>query len=485
MSHNMRILWLMILFSTIFRLKAFNARLATLWKAKYKSPAVTSTTSCAVVRSRSHEQLFPVQTETIRGTTCCSASNGPNENDDKNKRNKDDPEENPDSKELIYGNTGGDGRMAVMGGNNSGRTAQQVLEAIPMSQRVNGARYEAAPNVRNQLGTLTKLTRPENFPGIVLFHMTGIYLALQHLSQTDQFWKILLTEPTMWLTLTALILTSSTSMVVNDYYDAKLGRDANKHKPLVDGELPFFVARRYVSYLYAAALICVAFLPGVPTRLAVILGLMLTYSYTKHFKPVTWLKNVVCAALIALAPLTSGSAALHVMATTSTTTDSVNLFSSMWNTLCSLGIAPLWTLTAILFFGVSGREMMMDCNDVEDDRRAGVWTVPVVHGRRYASKMALAANILMVVFALAGPIIGLVQSGITLTLSASSLSFKAMDLTLFAVSMRRLGFAGTASALALYRGWQVVQVDGGEKQVVDRAVDEGLVTVLFFLASVL
>jgi len=60
-----------------------------------------------------------------------------------------------------------------------------------------------------------------------------------------------------------------------------------------------------------------------------------------------------------------------------------------------------------------------------------------------------------------------------------------MDLTLFAVSMRRLGFAGTASALALYRGWQVVQVDGGEKQVVDRAVDEGLVTVLFFLASVL
>jgi 1,4-dihydroxy-2-naphthoate octaprenyltransferase len=82
------------------------------------------------------------------------------------------------------------------------------------------------------MGPLFQLVRPANFPGIVLFHMMGVYLALSGNIVSKGlgmnwplYWKILLKEPTMWLVLAALMLTSSTSMVVNDYYDAKLGRD--------------------------------------------------------------------------------------------------------------------------------------------------------------------------------------------------------------------------------------------------------------------
>ena len=246
-------------------------------------------------------------------------------------------------------------------------------------------------------------------------------------------------------------------MVVNDYYDAKLGRDTSADRPLVTGDLSFPLVRRYLSYLYAAALICGALLPGAPARLAVMVSLMLTYFYTNNLKPLTWVKNVVCAFLVAFAPLTSGSAALHLASASSTT-----LTMSWWR------MGPVWRLVAMLFFGILGREMTMDCNDVENDRAVGVQTIPVVYGPAFASRVALACAGMAAGLALVGPLRDMTTVVVPRTVWA-----------------RRLGLAATASAIQLTGAWRVWQTEGRDRNTVRWAVDAGAKTILLFLASYL
>lgn len=327
------------------------------------------------------------------------------------------------------------------------------------SNRVNGAPYEQAPNVKNSLGALFQLTRPANFPGITLFHMLGTYLALTYTSRSSLFWKTIV-HPRMCLTWLALVLTSSTSMVVNDYYDAKLGRDVNTHKALSEGKIPLHVAKRFLKYLYAAAALVLMGVPGVPTRISVAVGLVLTYWYTEHLKPITLLKNIVCAVLIALSPLTSGSAAMHLVERTALT----------WK---QVAIVPLWQLVGTLFFGVMGREIMMDCTDMDDDRQSQVRTLPVVYGRRLASAAVLATTVFLVACATSGPILQLRHA-------LPTSSWKTLALS---PSARRLGFASIGSLMSIRRTWQVFQTECGHQTSIDQAVDEAHLQVLFFLAS--
>jgi hypothetical protein len=159
---------------------------------------------------------------------------------------------------------------------------------------------------------LVGMTRPSSIIGISLFHMVGTYLALN----SDTYWNILLKRPSLWIVFLCEILVSSTSMIVNDYHDAKLGRDAYKKvnlkkKVLVSGKVSFPEAKTFVTYLYSVALILVCLLPGAPTRLAITTSLMATFLYTKHLKPKFGIKNAVCAMLVACTPWTSSMAALY------------------------------------------------------------------------------------------------------------------------------------------------------------------------------
>ena len=270
-----------------------------------------------------------------------------------------------------------------------------------------------------------------------MFHVLGTYLAIKG---TKESLTQLLSTPTMCVVMLTLVLTSATSMVVNDYYDTKLGVDSlRRTRPLVSGSVPMAVAKRFLYYLYAALLLSLALVPGVPARLSVVIGLMLTFWYTKHLKPITWLKNVVCASLIALSPLTSGSAAL------------AGIHQSTWHVVT---VMPLWRLTGMLLCGFLGREIMMDITDVADDRLHRVRTVPVKYGRKFASLVALLATGLSVLLALLGK-----------------------------ESPRQWAFAGLGSVWLLTRAWQVWRVNGEDQNVVDRAIEDGKKSVLLLLAS--
>jgi len=183
--------------------------------------------------------------------------------------------------------------------------------------------------------------------------------------------------------------------------------------------------------------------PGVPARIAVVSGLMLTFWYTQHLKPRTWLKNAVCASLIALSPLTSGVAAMSLTGIT-----------GEWG--------PLLRVVLMLFVGILGREITMDINDVQDDSQHGVRTVPVVYGKKIASAIGFVCAIGVAGLAIVSPL-------------TQSLSGK--------FYARRWILAAFGSGAQLRRGWQVFQSEGEDSDIVRKTVEEGLVTVILLLAS--
>jgi 4-hydroxybenzoate polyprenyltransferase len=235
-------------------------------------------------------------------------------------------------------------------------------------------------------------------------------------------------------------------MLVNDYYDFKLGHDSTKpFQPLnTPSRLPLKVLKRFLSYMYAAALVSVTMVPGVPARMAVIMGLMLTFWYTQHLKPRTWLKNAVCATLIALSPLTSAMGAMSVTGVT-----------GEW--------ASLFQVVGMLFVGILGREVTMDITDVQDDSHHGVRTVPVVYGSKFASTVGLACALGVSGLALVGPLLQSTTTGNW--------------------CLRRLLLASVGATAQLRRAWQVFRSEGQDRDLLDKAVNEGLLTVVLLLAS--
>ena len=84
--------------------------------------------------------------------------------------------------------------------------------------------------VRPYLKQLFLLCRPTNFPIVTLFHILGVYQAVQlwTVSTTSaarlpshSLLLSLLREPSMIMVLLSLLLVTSTSMITNDYYDAR------------------------------------------------------------------------------------------------------------------------------------------------------------------------------------------------------------------------------------------------------------------------
>jgi 4-hydroxybenzoate polyprenyltransferase len=329
------------------------------------------------------------------------------------------------------------------------------------------------PTVRSCWRDLWAMCRPSNYLGVVVFHVLGTYLGLRGTNSiataagmatttagaatTATALRTILMKPQMCIVLLALLLTSSTSMMVNDYYDTRSGVDASKiNKPMVSGRVPLRVAKRFLSYLYATLLLSLVVVPGMASRLAIAVGAMLTFWYTQHLKPITWLKNVTCAALIALSPFTSGAAALELLAQQQGGSSMIAV-STIWN------VTSLWRLFGMLFCGFLGREILMDINDVVDDRLHRVKTVPVKYGRRFASRVALMCTLSMSMLSL-----------MITTIDAGANSF---------AYQRRIMLALAGSLSQSMRAVQVVLTDGEDPDVVERAVEEGKTTVLLLLAS--
>mmetsp|Transcript_10267 Transcript_10267/g.21499 ORF Transcript_10267/g.21499 Transcript_10267/m.21499 type:complete len:541 (-) Transcript_10267:123-1745(-) len=395
------------------------------------------------------------------------------------------------------------------------------------------------------LYALFLMCRPSNFPIVALFHVLGVHQAVQlwktsvatstssSLALSCPSLKSVLLDPSIMMVLISLLLVTSTSMITNDYYDARNGVDAvqiegpdknsptqnqyDHYHPLAQGLIPFSITKTFDSYLYAILLLSSALVPGVISRLFIIGGAIITYLYTVHLKPKTWIKNASCAALVSMSPVTSGLAAWHVLcngqvagiipataatASTAAISASATAVATTIPSLTSIMKSPLLFLVVALFAGIMSREILMDITDCEGDARAGITTVPVKYGREFASKVAFAWAGISSLAACGLSWVWLLEiwiAGVDFnlrsfwTLISSSNSFFSVDAWAMLVrsvmkgfansNVRRLVLSLVGSGLMLQRASMVWKTKGENSDLAEKAIRESLFSVVLVLAS--
>jgi len=266
-------------------------------------------------------------------------------------------------------------------------------------------------------------------------------------------------------------------------------------KPLVSGEVSLTAAKEFLYYLYSGLLFSLAFIPGVPTRLSVVTATILTFIYTTHLKPRTWIKNISCAVLMALSPFTSGAATLYTMVTdnqirtllenASLTTLPQGLGDILYILMTSLG-----PLVLTLFCGFMAREIVMDIHDYESDKASCIMTIPVRHGRRMATRVALGFVIAMCISACSEPLWSVVNinwNEYRPPLFESNQTFIKWTQTLWnilsASAVRKLCLSASGSLWMIIRLLRVRRSEGEDKRVLDRFIEEGKGAILFLLTS--
>ena len=357
----------------------------------------------------------------------------------------------------------------VRKGHSLGNIRHYAINSLPLQseciEEENATDVE--PTVRSCIRPLFRMTRPSNIPSVILVYILGIHRALSSIQYSRSASLLsVLQKPQMMVVLIAVLLISSTSMVVNDYYDARSGVDALNlsiqkekdepyisDKPFASGEVPMIVGKRFLSYLYAILLCCVTFVPGIPARLSIVVGGMLTFWYTQHLKPRTWLKNVSCAGLIALSPFTSGSAALSIVLEES----SVGPISAL--ALINPSMSSLGRFVLTLFVGIMSREIIMDMCDYEGDKAGNILTIPVKYGKRFSSRVSL-------FFASA---LGVLCVGVpALQLSSE----KSAVMLIKTAATRRFVLAAMGSFMIIRRAAMVASSEGEDLELLRKVVNE-------------
>lgn len=362
----------------------------------------------------------------------------------------------------------------ILAGTNNFRF-QSVLNFKYFDSKVNSFKQDECDGSigkfeSSYIKALFRLMRPGNFPGVLLFHLIGIHLSLKSVNEST-LRKVLSVSmcPSMIVTLCAILLVTASSMIVNDFYDAKNGVDMYKvihanenhisEKPLVTGDLPLNVARDFLKLLYGSLLLLSAFVPSVGSRLLVMVATMITYCYTSYLKPIVWVKNISCAFLMAVSPLTSAIATTHQLSIP---------YSLLW--------PDLWLLIISLFFGFLGREMLMDINDFDADKRSGIETVPVKYGITSASIIVFGTWILSGIIVSTIPIVTLFQY-----------IYKAKDFVftkLIQEASFRQSLLAVSGAIMLSRSaFRVRNNEGVRKDINDIAIEDCKRALLFYLAA--
>jgi len=179
-----------------------------------------------------------------------------------------------------------------------------------------------------------------------------------------------------WITMamiSARTYAMSLNRIVDLPYDARNPRTVQR--PLVTGALKPFVAWIAVFISLALFILSAWELGPLPFRLAPIALVFLTgYHYTKRF---TWLSHFILGFTDGLAP--------------------VGAWVAVRASLFSREDFPAWLLLLIVTFWIAGFDLIYACQDVEVDRRDGLYSIPAQFGIAVALRLSSFCHLLMVI----------------------------------------------------------------------------------------
>ena len=139
-----------------------------------------------------------------------------------------------------------------------------------------------------------------------------------------------------------------------------------------------------------------------------------------------------------------------------------------------------------MFMLFTSREILMDITDCEGDAQAGITTVPVKHGKKTASGVALVCSLISAISACSASLIPWIR-----TLAVSGESFTAFKTISGLASIvktsvaRKVILSVAGSTMLLLRTFSVWKTNGEDSNLAERAIRESLFSVLFVLASFL
>ena len=208
-----------------------------------------------------------------------------------------------------------------------------------------------------------KLIRAESILPTSLLCFTGGFMmnpSIQGLLQNSRF---------MISTINTVLILSS-SMIVNDIFDMELDRVDHSDRPLVNGSISRNEAIGYLfGLLSMIEFLNIRFLPD---NLQTIFHLAIVniLLYTPIYKKIPFVKNIFCAAIIAFSIFVSGLSACNGLM------------------IINPGFSILSIALSIIFFGSWYSEVLLDITDYEGDRKNGIYTVPVLYGKKNAWRFA-------------------------------------------------------------------------------------------------
>jgi geranylgeranylglycerol-phosphate geranylgeranyltransferase len=205
-----------------------------------------------------------------------------------------------------------------------------------------------------------ELTRPGNVVAAGVLTFTGAYVA---------GWAMAGNAVAVGAAVLATTFATGAGNAINDYFDREIDRVNDPDRPIPRGAVSPRGALAFSAALFLGAIVCAVLLPLAAIAIAVF-NLLLLIAYTKLFKGVPGLGNVVVGFLTGSTFLFGGAAVGS-----------------------PFGAAVLFVLAAI---ATLTREIVKDVEDLAGDREQGLTTLPIAIGADAALRIGLVAMVVAV-----------------------------------------------------------------------------------------
>lgn len=236
-------------------------------------------------------------------------------------------------------------------------------------------------NFRSEtLGTFLEMIKFEHTIFALPFAYLGMVLAWGRWEAAN-WWEF------GWITV-AMVAARTAAMALNRYIDRHVdaGNPRTAYRPIQTGAIDarsvlFFAVLSLVVLAIAAWMLDPLAFYLFPGALLFLVG----YAYTKRY---TWLCHYVLGFTDGLAP--------------------VGAWVAVRGSLFTVDDVPAWLLLTAVTFWIGGFDVIYACQDVEFDRRYGLYSIPAQFGIKRGLQVAAASHLLTVlILVLLGVVIGL------------------------------------------------------------------------------
>jgi len=217
---------------------------------------------------------------------------------------------------------------------------------------------EIRSTIQKKLSGFKKIIRTENILPTVLLSMSSGFIMKPNLT-------VLIKSTPFMVAVVITMLIMTNSMIINDIFDMEIDKINAPTRPLITGD----ITKQEAFFISALFMVITEFLSlrylNTSSQTVVHIANAIIILYTPIFKPILFIKNLVCAGLIS--------------------------FSTIFPALCvgntNGNFGLLMVLSRMILFGSISVEILYDIKDSDGDIKNGINTIPIKYGKPYTYRL--------------------------------------------------------------------------------------------------